>query len=185
MLWHQVCIACCNMRSCRREPPALSLQGAGSDSSVWHMQPRDQAQDSRAMRRSSLPHICSLRDSQLSVTHVIAGLSAVVQGLHQNVCSLAPSDPLALRRHLLVEGMYQDSRNPMSLGVFTLVFSETLIFNSMHLNFYMLLVLAVELVRVPLYEERRLRRIFEAAGMGPQYEEYCNRVPRWLPCTGP
>ena len=49
----------------------------------------------------------------------------------------------------------------------------------------MLLVPAVELVRVPLYEERRLRSSFEAAGMGPQYEEYCNRVPRWLPRIGP
>ena len=98
--------------------------------------------------------------------------------------SLLASDPLALRRHLLVEGMYQDCRNPMSLGVFILVFSETVIFDSMHLNLYMFLVLAVELVRVPLYEERRLRSRFEAAGMGPQYEEYCNRVPRWLPRIG-
>ena len=73
----------------------------------------------------------------------------------------------------------------MSLGVFILVSSEALIFDSLHLGFYMLLVLAVELVRVPLYEERRLRSSFEAAGMGPQYEEYCNRVPRWLPRIGP
>ena len=73
----------------------------------------------------------------------------------------------------------------MSLGVFILVSSEALIFDGLHQGFYMLLVLAVELVRVPLYEERRLRSSFEAAGMGPQYEEYCNRVPRWLPRIGP
>ena len=41
MLGHQMCIACCYMRSCRRKPADLSLQGAGSDSSAWHMQPRD------------------------------------------------------------------------------------------------------------------------------------------------
>ena len=49
--------------------------------------------------------------------------------------SLLLSDPLALRRHLLVQGMYQDSRNPMSLGVFILVSSEALIFDSLHLVF--------------------------------------------------
>ena len=68
----------------------------------------------------------------------------------------------------------------MSWGVFALVHGEALIFDSLHLYCYFWLVLAVQLVRVPLYEERRLGSILEAAGLGPQYEEYCNRMPRWL-----
>ena len=69
----------------------------------------------------------------------------------------------------------------MSLGVFTLIHGEALFFDSLHLYRYFLVVLTVQLVRVPLYEERRLRNSFAAPVMGPQYEEYCNRVPRWLP----
>ena len=69
----------------------------------------------------------------------------------------------------------------MSLGVFALIQGEALAFDSRYLYHYSWLVLAVQLVRVPLYEERRLRSIFEAAGIGLQYEEYCNRLPRWLP----
>ena len=69
----------------------------------------------------------------------------------------------------------------MTLGVVNLIHGEALFFDSLHLYLYFWLVLAVQLVHVPFYEERQLRSIFEAAGLGPQYEEYCNRVPRWLP----
>ena len=94
-----------------------------------------------------------------------------------------PHDPLILCRRLDIQGIYQGFRNPMSLGVIALLLGEALIFDNCHLVEYLVLVLAVQLVRVPLYE-RRLRNSFEAAGMGPQYEEYCNRVPRWLPRIG-
>ena len=48
-------------------------------------------QRSGAMRCSCLTHICSLQDSQLSVTHDTVGLSAIAQGLRQNVCNLTPA----------------------------------------------------------------------------------------------
>ena len=48
-------------------------------------------QRSEAMRCSCLTHICSLQDSQLSVTHDTVGLSAIAQGLRQNVCNLTPA----------------------------------------------------------------------------------------------
>ena len=85
-----------------------------------------------------------------------------------------------MRRRLVVQGLYQYSRNPMFLGVFALVFGEALIFNSRHLLYYFLLVLAMQLVHVPLNEERWLR-----GGFGADYEEYCKRVPRWLPRMQP
>ncbi len=91
-----------------------------------------------------------------------------------------PSKPLILCRRLVIQGIYRELRNPMSWGVFALVHGQALIFDNRHLYHYLWLVIAVQLVRVPLYEERRLRNSLEAAGMGPQYEKYCNRVPRWL-----
>ena len=85
-----------------------------------------------------------------------------------------------MRRRLVVQGLYRYSRNPMFLGVFALLFGEVLIFNSRHLLYYFLLVLALQLVHVPINEERWLRR-----GFGAEYEEYCKHVPRWLPRMQP
>ena len=78
---------------------------------------------------------------------------------------------LLLCRRLVVEGLYRYTRNPMFWGAFSVVFGEALIFNSRHLLYYFLLVVAMQMVHVPLNEERWLRR-----GFGAEYEEYCRQV---------
>lgn len=68
----------------------------------------------------------------------------------------------------------------MFWGVFSLILGEALIFNSLQLLYYFLLVVMIQMVHVPLNEERWLRR-----GFGAEYEEYCRQVPRWLPRMTP
>ena len=59
----------------------------------------------------------------------------------------------------------------MFWGASSVVSGEALIFNSRHLLYYFLVVVAMQMVHVPLNEERWLRR-----GFGAEYEEYCRQV---------
>jgi protein-S-isoprenylcysteine O-methyltransferase Ste14 len=84
----------------------------------------------------------------------------------------APIDP---PRKLVVSGPYRFTRNPMYIGVVSVILGESLLFASVWLLAYALLVLAAFRSFVLLYEESALRRQF-----GPSYDAYCARVPRWL-----
>jgi protein-S-isoprenylcysteine O-methyltransferase Ste14 len=85
----------------------------------------------------------------------------------------APVDP---PRVLVTGGLYAWTRNPMYLGVLSVLLGEAVAFGSSRLLAYAAVVfLAFHLFTV-LYEEPAHRRRF-----GPAFEEYCRRVPRWLP----
>ena len=84
--------------------------------------------------------------------------------------------PLDPPKKLVEEGPYRIVRNPMYWGVGSLVLGEAAVFHSFALlELTGVLVVGVNLF-VLLYEEPALRRKF-----GAEYEEYCKRVPRWLP----
>jgi len=78
-------------------------------------------------------------------------------------------------RALVVRGLYRFSRNPMYVGVSSVVFGEALYFGSGNQLVYALCVLAGFHARVVFGEERALRRAF-----GAEYVAYCTRVPRWI-----
>ncbi|HEX4633202.1 MAG TPA: isoprenylcysteine carboxylmethyltransferase family protein [Gemmatimonadales bacterium] len=87
--------------------------------------------------------------------------------------TLAPVDP---PKHLVVEGLYRYVRNPMYVGVFWILFGELLlVWTTAFLGYLILFAVAVN-VFVMGYEEPTLRRLF-----GPEYDEYCRRVGRWIP----
>jgi protein-S-isoprenylcysteine O-methyltransferase Ste14 len=89
----------------------------------------------------------------------------------------APIDP---PRHLVATGLYRYVRNPMYVGVLSVLFGEVLFFESRGvLVFALFFALAVHLF-VILYEEPTLRRKF-----GASYHEYCRRVLRWIPNLKP
>jgi protein-S-isoprenylcysteine O-methyltransferase Ste14 len=85
----------------------------------------------------------------------------------------APIDP---PKELVVEGPYRYVRNPMYVGVLLALVGEALYFGSRALIWWALAVCVWVNLFVLLYEEPTLRRKFGAA-----YDEYCARVPRWLP----
>ncbi|MCC6849915.1 MAG: isoprenylcysteine carboxylmethyltransferase family protein [Deltaproteobacteria bacterium] len=87
--------------------------------------------------------------------------------------TLAPVDPPTV---LVRRGLYRLVRNPMYVGVLTVLAGEALAFGSRVIALWALGLAAAFHVRVVRYEEPVLRATFGAA-----FDEYCRRVPRWLP----
>jgi protein-S-isoprenylcysteine O-methyltransferase Ste14 len=87
--------------------------------------------------------------------------------------TLAPWDPTSA---LVVRGPYRYVRNPMITGVGTILAGEAIFFRSWGIAIELAVFVVVNAVYFPLVEEPGLRRRF-----GAEYEEYCARVPRWLP----
>jgi protein-S-isoprenylcysteine O-methyltransferase Ste14 len=91
--------------------------------------------------------------------------------------TLAPVDP---PKHLVVRGLYRYIRNPMYVGVVTVLLGEALLFRSLALMCYVVIFFTVVHLFVVLYEEPALRRKF-----GESYETYCRQVHRWIPHRPP
>jgi len=91
--------------------------------------------------------------------------------------TLAPIDaPVFLVR----AGPYQWVRNPMYIAVLTIILSEAILFHSLLLVGYALIVGTAVHLFVVLVEEPSLRHQF-----GESYETYLRTVPRWLPRCSP
>ena len=86
--------------------------------------------------------------------------------------------PIDAPNTLVVTGPYRYVRNPMYLGVESLVLGEAILFSSWSLLEYAGLLAVGFHLFVVLYEERTLRKKFGAA-----YEDYRKTVPRWIPRT--
>lgn len=76
---------------------------------------------------------------------------------------------------LVVRGLYRYSRNPMYVGVLTIIFGWAPLFASVTIAIYGVAVAICFHLMVVLYEERRLRQRF-----GQEYELYRSQVRRWL-----
>ncbi len=85
----------------------------------------------------------------------------------------APYDP---PKQLVVTGPYRFVRNPMYVGIVIILLGEALLFAEATLLLYTALVLFGFHLRVRLYEEPTLQRLF-----GETFAQYCANVPRWLP----
>ena len=85
----------------------------------------------------------------------------------------APIDP---PRHLVVRGLYRYARNPMYVGVLSVILGWCLLFDIGDLWIYFFLVALGFNTFVMLYEEPALKRLF-----GEEYAEYRRHVRRWIP----
>jgi protein-S-isoprenylcysteine O-methyltransferase Ste14 len=86
--------------------------------------------------------------------------------------TLAPWDP---PQHLVTTGPYRVSRNPMYIGVVTILLGWCVLWSSRILVIYTILVTCGFQLRVLLFEEPWAVRQF-----GAQWQVYSTRVPRWL-----
>ncbi len=77
--------------------------------------------------------------------------------------------------HLVVDGIFAHSRNPLYVGNFLLLLGLMLIWNS-PAGYALVAVAAVALFAMVRAEERFLHAKF-----GAEFEAYCARVPRFLP----
>ncbi len=84
--------------------------------------------------------------------------------------------PIEPPKELVVSGLYNHVRNPMYVGIASILIGHFLWFGFWNLLIYTAIVVTVFHLFVTLYEEPNLRQRFGAA-----YEKYCQRVPRWIP----
>lgn len=76
---------------------------------------------------------------------------------------------------LLTEGIYSRIRHPRYVGAFSFVLGLALVANSP--VSYIVAALLIPLIYIIVFfEERELKKRF-----GPQYEKYCQKVPRFFP----
>jgi len=91
--------------------------------------------------------------------------------------TLALWDPT---QKLVVQGVYRYVRNPMISGVFCILLGEALFFGSYSIFLWFLIFVSINLIYIPLLEERELKNRF-----GDEYTDYKKNVPRWIPRFSP
>ena len=84
--------------------------------------------------------------------------------------------PIDAPKRLVVRGLYRVTRNPMYVGVLSVILGWAIVFRSPALLLYAAAIWCVFHSFVRLYEEPHLHRVF-----GAQYAAYCEQVGRWLP----
>lgn len=88
--------------------------------------------------------------------------------------------PIAPTQTLVVSGVYRHVRNPMYLAVLAIILGQALVFASLGVLVYALVIAVAFGLFVRGYEEPTL-----LAAHGAAYEDYCRNVPRWLPRLTP
>ena len=88
--------------------------------------------------------------------------------------------PIAPTEYFVASGLYRHVRNPMYVGVVTVIVGQALVLGSVALLEYAGVVWLAFHVFVRVYEEPTLRRRF-----GSPYEVYRTNVPRWWPRMKP
>ncbi len=84
--------------------------------------------------------------------------------------------PIDAPKRLVVRGLYRWTRNPMYVGVLTVILAWAVLFQVTGLVAYAAIVATCFHLFIVLYEEPHLEREF-----GEQYAEYRSHVGRWLP----
>ena len=84
--------------------------------------------------------------------------------------------PWAATTHLVVEGPFKYTRNPMIIGVLAILTAEALILNSIYVFYWMAIFFLINCVYFKLFEEKQLEKKF-----GEEYLAYKENVPMWLP----
>jgi protein-S-isoprenylcysteine O-methyltransferase Ste14 len=115
----------------------------------------------------------SLAGGSLIVAGAALLVACIVEFGRSGRGTLSPVDP---PRHLVVRGLYRYVRNPMYLGVTTVLLGEAIMIRSASLAIYGGSIFLVVNLFVVVYEEPTLRQQF-----GLEYDDYARRVGRWVP----
>lgn len=84
--------------------------------------------------------------------------------------------PIAPTRQLVVGGPFRYVRNAGYIAVLALIAGQGLLLGSTRVLAYAAALFVLFHAFVVFYEEPTLRRRF-----GAEYDDYCRRVPRWMP----
>jgi len=113
----------------------------------------------------------------LIVAGLIPVLESVTRFIYVGRGTLVPGAPT---EHLVVSGLYQFVRNPMYVGVMTVLIGETTLFWNRGLVIEAVLVSLGFNIFIRFYEEPTLARRYP-----DEYPFYKRNVPRWLPRLTP
>lgn len=117
----------------------------------------------------------------LAVAFILIGLvplfESIVRFIRIGRGTLVPTAPT---EHLVVSGLYRYVRNPMYVGVHTVLVGEVLLCESRDLAIYTVVCWLGFHLFVCFYEEPTLTRRY-----AEQYRAYKRNVPRWLPRLTP
>lgn len=86
--------------------------------------------------------------------------------------TLSPADET---KELVIGGLYRYSRNPMYVGVMSMLIAEAMFTSSRDLWIYAAVIFGCFHTFILLHEEPRLKRDFKDS-----YIQYCTRVRRWI-----
>ena len=84
--------------------------------------------------------------------------------------------PYAPPKILVIIGIYKYVRNPMMIGVWSVLLGEAILFFSFWVLIWFLIFFTASILFVTLWEEGDLESRF-----GESYREYKKKVPRWIP----
>jgi protein-S-isoprenylcysteine O-methyltransferase Ste14 len=113
----------------------------------------------------------------IGVLLAVAGAVPLIESFRRfAIEGLGTPAPIAPPQHLIVSGFYRYVRNPMYVGVVTVILGEALIVGDVRLLYYAAIVWLAFHVFVLIYEEPTLRYSY-----GAEYDVFRANVPRWVP----
>ena len=128
------------------------------------------------LTRGAIAQPPSDRIGVLALLPILFGIGVhLYSAWHFAVTGLGTPAPIDPPKTLVVRGPYRLTRNPLYVGVVSVLFGEALMVRSLTLTEYAAAVFLAFYAFVLVYEEPVLRDKFGAA-----YAEYCAEVPRWI-----
>jgi protein-S-isoprenylcysteine O-methyltransferase Ste14 len=123
-----------------------------------------------------------------NITNVLIGIGLMITGFYMIIKTitafkrigkgtLAPWSPTKV---LVITGIYRYVRNPMIIGVLTVLIGESIAVMSMPILIWAGFFFIINTVYFILYEEPDLEHKF-----GRPYLDYKKNVPRWIPRLKP
>jgi len=120
--------------------------------------------------------------------HLFAGLALILSGLTMMIITISSFirigkgtlAPWAPTKQLVIKGPYRYVRNPMILGVMTVLLGEALSLWSKNIFIWAGAFFLINTIYFILYEEPNLEKRF-----GEEYRRYKKHVSRWLPHLKP
>ena len=119
--------------------------------------------------------------------HWLGGITLLVGAVILGACilefarsgkgTLSPVDP---PKHLVVQGLYRFVRNPMYVGVVTVLVGETILLGTRAMVTYTASIFAMFTIWTKIYEEPWLARTFP-----DDWARYKREVPMWIPRLSP
>src|SRR5437868_15120018 len=106
-----------------------------------------------------MPHYGSFR--VLGVLLIAAGTPMLLDSFARFALQgIGPPAPIAPTQHLVVTGLYRYVRNPMYVGVFSVICGQGILFGDIRVLLYAVGLWAAFHIFVLAYEEPKLRRTF-------------------------